>query len=170
MDERERLAAELHEHAGALGADSLRFLIDQARTLLRNEEIDRINRGIDEANAAAAADRKARAGKKKAKEPSAARRALEIEGSADGKTFHLVVGGKYKSFDAAEVSALVRLSHGFKADADAKRALYAWFRRERGDALSDFGIADAAEPLLLELARLFRSRFKAPAASRRLRR
>lgn len=147
------LITELLDLARGLPEEGLRFLIDQARVLRYNQDVVRVADGEEHD-----ADSHPRPGA----DGAGATEPLRVEASEDRKTYHLVVKGQYKLFDAPEMLALVRLAYGCPKEGEAKKALYAWFRRERGDALSDFGIPDHASPLLGELVRTLRSSFRKP--------
>lgn len=154
-ERRSVLIGELRSLIDELDEEGLAFLLSQAQVLTHNAAVDERNRELE----------------REVRESPDGNRdvgitmtppSLRIERSDDGKTYHVVMNGKYKMFDVSEMVALVRLSHGHEREGDACRALYAWFKRERGDALSDFGIADAAAGVLIDLVQLIRRSFRKP--------
>ena len=159
-DPRVPLLSELRALLKEIDPAGLSFLIAQARTLIYNRQVDERNRSVETSAAQGVPPPRSREGNAEGIPP------LRIERSDDGGTYHIVAAGKYKMFAADEMAALVRIVLSAGDEGAARRSLYRWLRTERGDALSDFGISDAAEPVLADLADLVRKRFRKPSAGK----
>lgn len=133
-----------------LDEERLAFLLEQARVHEYNMAVDKENRARSEALArgelfdsegpAAGKHRGGKSGgvvRKEAKAPPA----LHLEKSDDGNTFHFVCEGRYKLFNAGEMTAMLKILSAKVSKKEADSNLLAWLDRERRDALSDLGVS-----------------------------
>jgi hypothetical protein len=152
--DRGELAALLPE----LDDEGIAFLLEQARTLRHNMEVERLNAEADRAEERGG-------GREAAMAPVPARpgaeRGMRVERSSDGATYHIVADGAWKMFAAEEMAALVRMTREDDPEEEIGRRLYAWLARERRDALGDLGISRPSSPALVELVRLLKRTFPA---------
>lgn len=147
----ERLRAELDELASELDGEGLEFLIEQARVLRYNMQVETLERLGDELEAT-----RVRAGAKGAPAKGGAAKAAaapRFVAGEDGKTFHLVWKGEYKLFGADEVSAMLKAARGGPA------RLWAWLEKERADAIGDLALSGPSDPDLARLASTLESTF-----------
>ncbi|MGO8693530.1 MAG: hypothetical protein ACLQMF_07625 [Rectinemataceae bacterium] len=141
-----RILKELLDILPRLDEEGLAFLLEQARVHLYNMEAERLDREAESASAGAASAPEKRSG-------------MRLERSADGRTYHVVAGGKWKMFSAEEIAALVRITRSGEEGGEVARRVYAWLDRERGDALDDLGIGKPPSPALAELVRMLLASF-----------
>ncbi|HTX73953.1 MAG TPA: hypothetical protein VMC79_14065 [Rectinemataceae bacterium] len=155
--------AELLELLPQLDEEGLAFLLEQAHVHRYNMEVQRLNEATERAQERA----KAGSGQGRSSAPraqSAGEEAMSIKRSADGMTYHVVAGGKWKMFSADEMAALVRITRSGDERPEVSRRIYAWLDRERRDALDDLGIGKPPSPRLAELVRVLSESFAPPSA------
>lgn len=134
-----------------LDEEGLAFLLEQARVHEYNMAIDRENRERSEALARGelfGEESGARSGHGKTKKPAhpgnrKPAAGLALEKSDDGNTFHFVCEGRYKLFNASEMTAMIKILTARVSRKEADANLLAWLERERRDALSDLGVSGA---------------------------
>lgn len=147
----ERLRAELAGLASELDGEGLEFLIEQARVLRYNMEVETLERLGDELEAS-----RERAGARGAPAKGGAAKAAaapRFVAGGDGKTFHLVWKGEYKLFGADEVAAMLKAARGGPA------RLWAWLEKERADAIGDLALSGSSDPDLARLVSTLESTF-----------
>lgn len=134
-----------------LDEEGLAFLLEQARVHEYNMAIDAENRTRSEALARGElfGDEKAARGgggkPKKTASPGKRKPAagLALERSDDGNTYHFVCEGRYKLFNASEMTAMIKILTAKVSKKEADANLLTWLDRERRDALSDLGVSGA---------------------------
>ncbi len=77
-------------------------------------------------------------------------KALRIERSADGSTYHLISGKVWKILAAEDIAALLRISRHEESAAAAARRLFDWMTAERKDIAADLCIRGESSSLLRE--------------------
>jgi hypothetical protein len=155
--QRTRLEKELTEAIKQVDEEGLIFLIQQAQILIRNVQVDKLNREIVELE-----QKKLTSGKGKSaprKTPAAAA-AVTIDESDNGKAFFLTLGGTRKVMNLEEMRRLVRICYAAEAKSDALKQLYTVFARERGDVLADAKISGPGSPILEGLFQAIRSAYQ----------
>lgn len=153
-----KLSDELISLIPSLDEEGLSFLVEQARVLLRNMEIDRLNAELDETDAAPGNSGKKRAAGKPAGKPVQAN--FRIERSPSGSSYHVISGGKWKMFTDEEMLAMVNICSSDDDLRDVAYRLHSWLDRERLDAFADLEIGDKHDPKMIELVELLRKKFK----------
>lgn len=144
MDELLSLLPELDE-------EGIAFLLEQALVHRHNMEVEKLN---------AISDRVAAAGPRPTPEgPRKTSSALRIERSADGATYHLVVGSDWKMLTAEEMASLVRISRCGEGEEEVSRRLRAWLARERKDIFLDLGLDGPSIGMAKDIARLLVAAF-----------
>lgn len=140
-----KLAAELASLVPDLDEEGLSFLVEQARVLIRNREIDRLNAEI---------------GDDIAPPRERGRADFRIERSSSGSSYHVISGGKWKMFNDGEMLAMVNIASSDDAVGEVAGRLWAWLDAERPDAYADLDIEGPHDPRMDELVALLRSKFK----------
>jgi len=156
---RDVLAAELRTMIKDLDEEGLAFLVEQARVHLHNMNIERLEQEL--ASASSGSGKKSR-GKASStagttRRPSAAD--FRIERSANGSTYHIISGGKWKMFTDEEMLAMVKISQSKDALLEVSHRLWDWLDRERPDAFSELDLEDHHDPRTKELVTLLRKKF-----------
>jgi hypothetical protein len=155
--QKKKVIADIIDLLPKLDEEGLTFLLEQTRIHLYNMEVERQER--DTAMAATKA-----AGSVSKKRPTASKGGVDISGfrierADDGETYHLVSGGLWKMFTAAEMASMVNIVRGEGDEGEIGRRLHSWLFRERRDVLSDFSLGSEPGPSTSELIRLLRKTF-----------
>ncbi len=153
--QRERLEGELAGLIRQVDAEGLIFLIRQAQVLVRNLQVDRINREVEALRGADDAS----------PDPHAPRAAGERQTFVDieevpGGLFHLTVGSHRSTMGTPEMREVVRLCYAPETKSDALRGLHAWFDRERRDVLLNANVRGPEHPFFRLLFDAVRARFR----------
>jgi hypothetical protein len=155
--QRTRLEKELTEAIKQVDEEGLIFLIQQAQILIRNVQVDKLNREIVELEQKKLTSGKGKPAPRKAA-PTVA--AVTIEESDSGKAFFLTLGGTRKVMNLEEMRRLVRICYAAETKSDALKQLYTVFARERGDVLADAKISGPGSPILEGLFQAIRSAYQ----------
>lgn len=123
-----KLAAQLAEMLPDLDQEGLVFLIEQAHIHLYNMGLEKLQKNI-QGDKTAAAEVVSKPG------------VFTIELSADQKTYHIALDGKWKMFNNAEMTRIVKIANGAPSEYEASAHVYNWMLNERRDMLHDFGIS-----------------------------
>ncbi len=150
--ELEPLMQELDGLLAELDRQGLEFLIEQARVLVHNRQVDRVNREMQKLEQL---DRRL-TGRGQAREEIPA--PVEVEEGAGH--FILAAAGKRKILATEEMRALVKVSWSTEEAGEGAARLYGWLARNRSDVLADLGASDRHDPLLSSLYELLRSRYR----------
>jgi hypothetical protein len=155
---------ELGKIAALLGEEDVDFLLNQARVLVYNSRVERLNEELKgggaapkvraAAKGAGASARSAEAGKE------AAQSGIEIVEKPESGNFFIVVNNYRILFTRDEMKSLVRICHAAADESDASARLFAWLTRNRKDFLIDGGIGSAKNPYLKSLFRELVSRYR----------
>jgi hypothetical protein len=132
-----------------LDEKSLKFLKDQAQTLLRNLQIEAALRD-EQVEAAEAASSRQKGRPASSPETAPPDRGVRIEQTGT-LTFNIYVGRARSFFNREELRSLTKIVHAAGGAPEGAKRLYVWFTRERKDFLIDTGIGTARDPSLMEL-------------------
>lgn len=142
-----------------IDTDGLNFLKEQAAVLIYNQKISQKNRELtrkaekeEKAVSKKAVDNK----KKKEDQPR-----VYIEQLNNGKFFNIRIKNHKLFMDLQEIKSLYKIARAAESPETAARRLYKWFQKERSDVLSEGGIADPSNLLLLEIYRELLETFSA---------
>jgi hypothetical protein len=159
---RDKLRKELVSLLEQVDDEGLVFLIRQAQMIIRNLQVDRLNKEIGELNQQRA---RALAGRQK-KPGSRSRQTVDavdpvtIDEGTGRTTFIVAIGSTRKVFSLDEMRALARVAQAADDDADGARRLYSWLSRNRRDVLIDMSAGSAKAPGLVLMHRAIRKRYK----------
>ena len=160
--EREVLLKKLRELIRDVEPEGLRFLVGQARTLLHNAEVDRMNRellrkGDGSSSHSRSGDSPGGQGAEDARvDPTPG---VTVEEAADRSHFIVSFGRVRKFFVVDEFRSLVRICQSAGSGGEAAERLYRWMRGNRSDVLADAKIR--GDSLLKELHGIIVSRYRA---------
>ena len=163
-EQKQRLERELAGLLPQLDEEGLIFLIRQAHVIIHNLQVDQLNQEIDElqgrkqSGQPAGRSQGGRSQGGRADEGASAR--VDIEESATGGTFHLVLPDTRKVLGLEEMRALVRACYEPKRKSAALRRMFRWMEENRRDILTDGDIRGEGSPLLDSLFSVIRSRFR----------
>lgn len=154
------LRKELQSLLADIDEAGLRFLIDQARILRYNAEVDRMNQELAVKRTKLRAELGA---EKPSATPSKApsRQAVVIEEGSNRSHFIITLGNSRKFFVRDEFRGLVKVCDAAENAAVGSERLFAWLKRNRADVLADVGIGSGRNPLLAELYRTINSSYRA---------
>jgi hypothetical protein len=148
---KKELVQTLHDLVSDLDEGGIQFLINQARILIYNKQVEEINRKVaDSKTVGQKKKKKTTEAEKVTKKPPPAPE-VEIVERSDGKHFFIVIRGYRIYFTLDEMKKLVKICHLAGDPADAAHRLYNWFKRFRSDFLVDGGIGSARNPYLYDL-------------------
>jgi hypothetical protein len=156
------LQRELQSLLSDINEEGLRFLIDQAKILRYNAEVDRINQELVEKRTRLRTDLGAEASpstpSKAAPPPS---HGVLIEEGSNRSHFIISLGNSRKFFVRDEFRALVKVCEAAANAAEGSQRLFVWLKRNRSDVLADGGIGSGRNPLLAELYRTINKSYRA---------
>lgn len=155
---RERLADELVRLIPEIDAEGLLFLVRQANVLLHNKRVDELNAEMEKLNedkleAHKKAGTTARVGQ------TVREITVEIQRSADGKTYYMIIDSRKHFLTASEMAAVVKLCVKPERKSDALRFVYQYMRNERDEILMDHGVNSAKHPFFEALIDEVRRKF-----------
>jgi hypothetical protein len=142
---RDELVKELTDMIKDIDEEGLLFLVEQANVLLYNMRVEKINKKIARFSGEK---------KQKGKASGGGRvdtAAVDIEESADGEFFYIIVNRHRIFFTREEMKSLVRVCHAAEDAAVGARRMYNWLARNRQDFLIDGDIGGAGSRSLAEL-------------------
>ncbi|MBN2534065.1 MAG: hypothetical protein JXB88_14340 [Spirochaetales bacterium] len=154
--QREKLEKELKGLLKKIDAEGLIFLLKQARVMIHNVQVDKINREIVEYES----KRKTKTGGKSIKPTKSRAAAVEIEEINQGKSFFIRLNNARKIFNLDEMRSLVSICHGADDEIQAGMRIYRWLKSNRIDVLSDCNIAGNGDPHLAVLYKMIISKYK----------
>lgn len=141
-------------------AEGLQFLLNQARVLLHNQQVEKVNAELAKLQDLEHRQRKsARPEKPAAGSEGGAPAGVDIEEGESGTSFVLVLSPARKFLNREEMRGLVRLCRAADAPGEAGTRLHRWLSRHRRDILLDAGIQSGSDPRLAALAELVRGRY-----------
>ncbi len=149
----EALRQELKGLIKTIDAQGLGFLINQAHTLLHNQQVEKVNRELHQLQAI---DQKAR--KSGRSSFSAATLSVDIE-EGDGH-FIVVLNNSRKFLTLKEMRSLLRICQAAESGSEAAPRLHRWFAKNRTDILTDARLAGPADPMLAEVYTTITARYK----------
>ncbi len=165
QDAKKDLIAELTGLMEEIDEEGLRFLIEQADTIIYNMKVDEVNKAADRLNAA-------RSGKKPGGKPAGASKSDTAAGKGDkeeqlvwveegskGKSMFLVINNQRKIMDQeSEMYPLVKIAHSTADPKEGTERLYRWFHRERDDVIFD-AVLTPEHPAMEQLYSYLREHF-----------
>lgn len=85
---------------------------------------------------------------------------ITIQEGKDNSYFIIRINGKGKSFTLDEMKKIVKFSHSSNTN-DACEKIFSWFKRERVDALNDYGMETPDEKILKDLVKILKNTYSA---------
>ncbi|MBN2441441.1 MAG: DUF1883 domain-containing protein [Spirochaetales bacterium] len=155
-EHRKFLQNEIIKKINEISLEGLAFLIDQAKTLLHNQEMDKINNEVTDYDD----EYVIRALPKNKKKADVNPNRIDIEEHSEN-TFFLVMCGTRKILSRQELRIIVDMSHQPMNDAAFSKNLFEWLKIRRNDILFDAKIRSYDHPVWPALRRFLRSRYKA---------
>lgn len=166
-DRKNALLKELNKLSKEINEEGLEFLVNQAKIILHNMQINKVNEElrklekIDEEIKNAKTDRDSAAGV----EVETDKRAVAVEEA--GNNFILVLGSSRKFLNLKEMRKVVHIcqsaangSSSGNAETEAALRLYRWFKANRTDVLADGRIGNAHNPKIKELFRIITAKYR----------
>ena len=147
--QRDRLREELVEAIEEIDEEGLLFLLQQARVLIHNAHVERLQKEAD----LLPADRVATRSGKDAPGPT-------VEITEDGESFFIDFGSVRKVMSRTELRGLVRICRDSASAGEAAARLHRRLERERGDILADAGIHGPTSPILEALYNEVRAKYR----------
>ncbi len=158
--EKTALLKELRKLISDMDESGLIFLIEQARVIQYNAQVETFNRELAKQRVGLKEVRK----KVESLPPSGGAAlgegAISIEEGTGKKHFIVSIHGSRKCFVRDELRQLVKICEGTEDQREGAQRLYRWFSKNRGDVLSDVGIGGAANPALKNLFGFIKSKYK----------
>jgi hypothetical protein len=148
-----KLIKELTGLLSQIDTEGLLYLKQQAGVIIHNQAVNELN----DARAMVPAGKKAPA-KTAAKKAPAKKPPVGIHVEQSGKNFIIVTEKSRSFFSLAEIKSLVRICEQTDSKT-AGAALYLWMKKERGDFLSNAGIAMPMDAKMVQLAQYLRDNF-----------
>lgn len=149
---KKKLVTELAELTKQMDAEGLLFLIEQARVHLYNMQVEALEGDLQEIE-----EKRAKALNVKKAQP---KKDFRIERASDGSVYHIISGGKWKLINADELFSILKIVNAKLDENEIRLNLIHWFFKERGDFISDLGLADTHDPRWLDLIKLLKTNFK----------
>ncbi len=149
--QKKKLLAELVKISTELDEKGLSFLIQQARVLEHNLQVERIGRDRKKADIVDQIRQKSTRSDK---------RTIDVKEADDGSSFVLIINNARNFFALDEMRRLVGICHGSADENDAGRRLYNWLTLHRKDVLIDTDITGAADEALITIYRFLINRYK----------
>lgn len=134
---KKELLKELQELAKQLNDENILFLIQQAQTIIHNNNIVIQHKENQQITTTIKAQ------------------PFYVELNADKKSAILIIKGQRKIVVLEELRALIRLSH----TKDSNK-LFEYLKKERSDILKDGSIANANDPILKEMLNYINNHYK----------
>jgi hypothetical protein len=150
----EGLIRELTDLLPDIREEGLRFLLDQARVLLHNQQVEKVNRELEKLQEL----ERGRRGSASPR-PASAAGGVDIEEDGSGSNFILVLSPARKFLNREEMRGLVRLCRAPDSAGEAGPRLYRWLGENRKDILLDAGLKSGKDPRLAALVDLVRRRY-----------
>ncbi|MEJ5363081.1 MAG: hypothetical protein WBK20_06520 [Spirochaetota bacterium] len=122
-----------------LDEESLNFLYEQAKVLLHNLEVKKLQQEFDELDVKTITAKRQNYSKDK----------LEVVEADDLRHFIFVINGARNFFSRDEMKKIVKLCHSAPTVKDGMRMLYHWFEKNRKDVIIDTAI-DGPHDIALE--------------------
>lgn len=141
-----KLSAELIKILPLLDEEGLDFLLEQARVLLYNMQVDNLNAENEFLLA-------------EHEQLHAEQQGVQILRGEGSQNYHIVCNGKYSIFNEDEMLDIIRICHADDDMIEIKSRLFHWFFQERSDFLSTNGM-QIESPELTLLIELVRKQFK----------
>lgn len=113
-----------------LDVESLNFLYEQAKVLLHNLEVKKLQQEFDELDVKTIT----------AKQKGYSKDKLEVVEADDLRHFIFVINGARNFFSRDEMRKIVKLCHSAPTVKDGMRMLYHWFETNRKDVIIDTAI------------------------------
>ena len=113
-----------------LDKESLNFLYEQAKVLLHNLEVKKLQQEFEELDVKTIT----------AKRQDYSKDKLEVVEASDLRHFIFVINGARNFFSRDEMRKLVKLCHSAPTLKDGMRMLYHWFEKNRKDVIIDTAI------------------------------
>ena len=113
-----------------LDDESLSFLYEQAKVLLHNLEVKKLQQEFEELDVKTIT----------AKRQDYSKDKLEVVEASDLRHFIFVINGARNFFSRDEMRKLVKLCHSAPTLKDGMRMLYNWFEKNRKDVIIDTAI------------------------------
>jgi hypothetical protein len=113
-----------------LDEESLNFLFEQAKVLLHNLEVKKLQQEFEELDVKTIT----------AKRQDYSKDKLEVVEADDLRHFIFVINGARNFFSRDEMRKLVKLCHSAPTLKDGMRMLYNWFEKNRKDVIIDTAI------------------------------
>jgi len=113
-----------------LDEESLAFLYEQAKVLLHNLEVKKLQQEFEELDVKTITAKRQQYSKEK----------LEVVEADDLRHFIFVINGARNFFSRDEMKKMVKLCHSAPTVKDGMRMLYSFFENKRKDVLIDTGI------------------------------
>ncbi|RKX84102.1 MAG: hypothetical protein DRP57_06580 [Spirochaetes bacterium] len=160
-DSKEKLLKELNKLSKEIDVEGLEFLVSQAKVLLHNMQINKVNAELGKLEEINREIRKDKSGK--AAETN--KTAVAVEEADDN--FIIVLGTSRKFLSRSEMRKIVHICQAVALETEAgdieteaALRLYRWFKINRSDILADGKIANAHSPRLKELFRIIVSNYR----------
>jgi hypothetical protein len=132
------LLDQLMKVSGELDEKGVAFLVQQARVLEHNLQVERLGRERKETQAGGLLQPGVRTNKT----------SMEVKEADDGSSFVIVINNARNFFARDEMRRLVSICHASSDAADAGRRLYNWLALHRKDVLIDTDIGGATDQAL----------------------
>jgi hypothetical protein len=136
--------------------EALAFLLRQARTIIHNISVQKVNDEIQRLGHEAVA-LSTEPLRRKQKAPAPAR----VEANPGAKSFVLEAGGQRKILSLTEMKELARICQAAPNPEEGAARLYRWLTRNRTDILGDAGIRSWQDTVLQEIFKEIRDNFRA---------
>ena len=147
-----KLKRELDGLLEQVDEEGLGFLLRQARTIIHNLEVDRVNADVQKLKADTA-------GTARTEPVSAPPASVSVRVEEVGGGFVIDLGGRRKIFSREEMRALARVCQAVSDPREGARRLHTWFTRNRTDVFADFEIGGQGHPALVSLHQEIRGKF-----------
>jgi ABC-type sugar transport system substrate-binding protein len=139
--------------------EGLAFLINQARIILHNMQVDKINQElVERQRKVQAKGSKKTAGRKVKSRVKTAPAPVELEES--GQHYVMIVNNQRKYLSRDELSKIVKVCYAAGNKTTAQNRLWNWLNKNRSDILLDGGISSGNKSCLGYLYNIVKSRFK----------
>ncbi len=129
-DRKKELLEELSSLLPQIDENGLSFLIQQATTLIYNQNVNELNKSRDVAEKSA----------REAEATTTEKTHVFFEAGKNQKTFFLDVNGKRAILDQAELMHLVKIAQTASGSKVGQDRIFHWFETYRDDILFDCGI------------------------------
>jgi hypothetical protein len=159
-DRKEFLTKEITKRLKELNEDDLRFLMNQAKILVHNQEGEKLHQEIMQEEIQHETDDYVVSAKpREPKNPSTRKTLVGLEEQSEN-TFILIVCGARKVLSRLELREIVKMCHAQMSDTAFSVQLFEWLKIHRNDILFDARIRTADHPVWPALRRFLRKRYK----------